>query len=166
MKFSLSLCRHNDNCVDLKDGELPTKLDESCVGFLKRSGGPDCGPGAGGDSCGDRIATFILHLASPTKGGRTVFPSKVFENVPDSTADDENDVYYCHEDTLGVNPNPGDATLFWDYVPMNRVARGSYTNGTAEPAAMPVNEALHSGCPVLEGEKWIATRWIRAAKFV
>jgi prolyl 4-hydroxylase len=155
--------------VDLKDGKIPTAVDEACIGFLKRSGGPDCGPGAGGDSCGDRIATFILHLASPTKGGRTVFPSKKFDNddsVDESDKESDDDVFYCHEDTLGVNPNPGDATLFWDYVPGSNLPRGSYTNGTAEPAGMPANEALHSGCPVLEGEKWIATRWIRSAKFV
>jgi hypothetical protein len=24
---------------------------------------------------------------------------------------------------------------------------------------------MHSGCPVLEGEKYIATRWIRGAGF-
>ncbi|KAL4535384.1 hypothetical protein Ndes2437A_g06099 [Nannochloris sp. 'desiccata'] len=128
---------HNDNCVDLIEGKIPSQLDESCIGFLKRSGGPDCGPGAGGDSC-----------ETEKEGG------------------DEDDVSYCHEDTLGVNPGPGDATLFWDYVPGSNVPRGSYTNGTAEPAGIPVKEALHSGCPVLEGEKWIATRWIRAAKFV
>jgi prolyl 4-hydroxylase len=157
--------------VDLQNGIIPTYVDESCIGFLKRAGGPDCGPGAGGDACGDRIATFILHLAAPTKGGRTVFPSKkfndpAFNSDSGNNDDDPNDVYYCHEDTLGVNPSPGDATLFWDYVPGNTIPRGSYTNGTAEPNGMPVPEALHSGCPVLEGEKWIATRWIRSAKFV
>ncbi len=30
------------------------------VDFLKRAGGPACGPGKGGPTCGDRVATFIL----------------------------------------------------------------------------------------------------------
>ena len=42
---------------------------------------------------------------------------------------------------------------------------GSYEDGTARPQSQSVHEALHSGCPVEAGEKWIATRWIRGAGF-
>ncbi len=31
--------------------------------------------------------------------------------------------------------------------------------------AIPDPTSLHGGCPVLEGTKLIATRWIRAAEF-
>lgn len=34
--------------------------DPACRDFLKRAGGPECGPGKGGPTCGDRVATFIL----------------------------------------------------------------------------------------------------------
>lgn len=43
--------------------------------------------------------------------------------------------------------------------------RGSYADGSADPGATPVYGALHSGCPVIEGEKWIVTRWIRSSRF-
>ena len=52
-----------------------------------------------------------------------------------------------------------------DYRPGNGSNTGSYKDGSAEPAAETVYAAMHSGCPVLEGEKYIATRWIRAAGF-
>lgn len=35
---------------------------QSCQDFLKRAGGPRCGPGGGGVTCGDRLATFIMYL--------------------------------------------------------------------------------------------------------
>lgn len=52
-----------------------------------------------------------------------------------------------------------------DYEPGNGPGTGSYEDGTAKPSANVVYEALHSGCPILEGEKWIVTRWIRGAGF-
>lgn len=38
------------------------KADPACRDFLKRARGPECGPGHGGETCGDRMATFILVL--------------------------------------------------------------------------------------------------------
>lgn len=52
-----------------------------------------------------------------------------------------------------------------DYQPHNGGGTGSYEDGTADPLATPVYEALHSGCPVVEGEKFVMTRWIRGARF-
>ncbi len=52
-----------------------------------------------------------------------------------------------------------------DYRPNNGGGTGSYEDGSADPLAAPVYEALHSGCPVVEGEKWVATRWIRGNRF-
>ncbi len=66
---------------------------------------------------------------------------------------------------LGSAPEAGDVLLFWDYSPGNGEGTGSYADGTGRPAAKPVPETLHSGCPVEEGEKWIATRWIRSSGF-
>ena len=65
--------------------------------------------------------------------------------------------WYCSQDSgvLKVSPQPGDAVVFWDYVP----GEGAGALAVADSASM------HGGCPVLAGEKYIATRWIRAAEF-
>lgn len=65
--------------------------------------------------------------------------------------------WYCAPGAgvLAVSPRPGDAVVFWDYVPREGAGALAVGNGAS----------MHGGCPVLEGEKFIATRWIRAAKF-
>ena len=50
---------HNDHC-SLEPGDFGGQ--QSCREFLERAGGPGCGPGAGGTTCGDRLATVILYL--------------------------------------------------------------------------------------------------------
>jgi prolyl 4-hydroxylase len=74
---------------------------------------------------GQRVATIIMYLHEPTKGGGTVFP----------------DV------NLEVAPKRGHAVFF------------SYNR------AHPASKSLHGGAPVMEGEKWIATKWLREGKF-
>lgn len=85
----------------------------------------------GGQEClargGQRIATLIMYLNSPSSGGETIFPKL----------------------SLAVKPRKGDALLF-------------YT--TLEDGAIDM-KMLHGGAPVLEGEKWIATKWIREHEF-
>ena len=103
---------------------------------------------------------------APTKGGHTVFPDADATPASARPADAAyNSDWYCQSDeVLGaqVSTAAGDAVLFWDYMPgEGGDGSGSYADGTAKPSAMPVPQAQHSGCPVLEGEKWIATRWIR-----
>lgn len=43
-------------------------------------------------------------------------------------------------------PRKGDALLFWDVMPDGHLDR----------------HALHGGCPVVTGEKWVATKWYRS----
>jgi prolyl 4-hydroxylase len=74
---------------------------------------------------GQRVATVIMYLAEPDKGGGTVFP----------------DVH------LEVAPKRGNAVFF------------SYER------AHPATRSLHGGAPVLAGEKWIATKWLRERRF-
>ena len=74
---------------------------------------------------GQRVATIVIYLGEPQKGGGTTFP----------------DIH------LEVFPKRGHAVFF------------SYDR------AHPSTKTLHGGAPVLAGEKWIATKWLRERKF-
>jgi len=75
---------------------------------------------------GQRVASLVCYLNTPTEGGATVFP----------------DVQ------LDVAPVRGNAVFF------------SYDR------AHPVTRSLHGGAPVVAGEKWVATKWLREGRFV
>lgn len=70
---------------------------------------------------GQRVASLVMYLNTPTRGGGTNFP----------------------EARLEVGAQKGNA-VFFSY------ARPDPATGT-----------LHGGMPVLEGEKWVATKWLR-----
>lgn len=72
---------------------------------------------------GQRVATLVIYLNSPTAGGATAFPKLGLE----------------------VAPVKGNAVYF-----SYRKSDGSLDVRT-----------LHAGLPVEEGEKWIATKWLR-----
>ncbi|KAM1156759.1 hypothetical protein ACFX13_028080 [Malus domestica] len=85
-----------------------------------------------------RVASFLLYLTEVQEGGETMFP---YENG--SNTDGTYDFRECVG--LKVKPRKGDGLLFYSLLP----------NGTIDPLA------LHGSCPVIEGEKWVATKWIR-----
>lgn len=74
---------------------------------------------------GQRVATLVMYLAEPEKGGGTTFPDVQLE----------------------VAPKRGHAVFF------------SYDR------PHPSTRTLHGGAPVLAGEKWIATKWLREHRF-
>lgn len=74
---------------------------------------------------GQRVATIIMYLHEPEKGGGTVFPDVKFT----------------------VAPKRGNAVFF------------SYDR------PHPSSKSLHGGDPVITGEKWIATKWLREGNF-
>jgi prolyl 4-hydroxylase len=74
---------------------------------------------------GQRVATLIMYLHEPEKGGGTSFP----------------DIH------MEVAPKRGNGVFF------------SYER------AHPSTKTLHGGAPVLAGEKWIATKWLRERRF-
>ncbi len=75
---------------------------------------------------GQRVATLVMYLGEPDKGGGTVFPEVHMEVAPKRG----NAVFFSYE-----RPHPSTRTL-------------------------------HGGAPVLAGEKWIATKWLRERPFV
>jgi len=74
---------------------------------------------------GQRLATLVMYLNTPKRGGATTFP----------------------DIKMAVAPVRGNAVFF------------SY------PVADPSSLSLHGGAPVLEGEKWVATKWLRHGRF-
>ncbi|CAK8562503.1 unnamed protein product [Lathyrus sativus] len=85
-----------------------------------------------------RMASFLLYLTDVQDGGETMFP---FENGLNM------DGSYGYEDCIGlkVKPRQGDGLLFYSLLP----------NGTIDQTS------LHGSCPVIKGQKWVATKWIR-----
>lgn len=75
---------------------------------------------------GQRVATLIIYLKQPQRGGATTFPD------------------------LGLEV----------------LARGGQALFFAYDRAHPSTRTLHGGAPVWEGEKWIATKWLREREFV
>lgn len=74
---------------------------------------------------GQRVATLLMYLNDPERGGGTTFPDAGLE----------------------VAPQRGHAVFF------------SYDRPS------PATRTLHGGAPVIAGEKWVATKWLREREF-
>ncbi|MED6184132.1 putative prolyl 4-hydroxylase 7 [Stylosanthes scabra] len=94
---------------------------------------------------GHRIATVLMYLSNVEKGGETIFPNAVGkESQPKDESWSE-----CAHKGYAVKPEKGDALLFFSL----------HLDATTD------TKSLHGSCPVIEGEKWSATKWIHVADF-
>ncbi|KAG1679837.1 hypothetical protein FOA52_012750 [Chlamydomonas sp. UWO 241] len=92
---------------------------------------------------GNRLVTALMYLANVEEGGETVFPK-----VPVPPWQTKEHYSECAMKGLANKPRKGDVTIFWSI-------RG---DGTFD------HRSLHGSCPVIQGEKWSATKWIHIAK--
>ncbi|PNX92780.1 prolyl 4-hydroxylase subunit alpha-1-like protein, partial [Trifolium pratense] len=95
---------------------------------------------------GHRVATVLMYLSNVEKGGETIFPyaaGKLSQPKDESWSE-------CAHKGYAVKPRKGDALLFFSL----------HLNATTDTSS------LHGSCPVIEGEKWSATKWIHVADFM
>ncbi|XP_078156305.1 prolyl 4-hydroxylase 1 isoform X1 [Carex rostrata] len=85
---------------------------------------------------GQRVATMLMYLSDDVEGGETHFP---LAGEAECSCGGKTVKGLC------VKPNKGDAVLFWSMD----------LNGESDI------KSVHGGCPVLKGEKWSATKWMR-----
>ncbi|ESW23170.1 hypothetical protein PHAVU_004G024300 [Phaseolus vulgaris] len=94
---------------------------------------------------GHRVATVLMYLSNVGKGGETIFPNseaKLLQPKDDTWSE-------CAHKGYAVKPEKGDALLFFSL----------HLDATTDA------NSLHGSCPVIEGEKWSATKWIHVSDF-
>eukprot|EP00268_Persea_americana_P052250 TRINITY_DN5842_c0_g1_i5.p1 TRINITY_DN5842_c0_g1~~TRINITY_DN5842_c0_g1_i5.p1 ORF type:complete len:322 (-),score=53.35 TRINITY_DN5842_c0_g1_i5:422-1387(-) len=94
---------------------------------------------------GNGVATVFMFLSNVTQGGEIILPHLQIKGSQskDTTWSD------CAKSEYGIKAIKGNALLLFNL----------HLNATTD------NCSLHGSCPVVKGEKWSATKWIRAKAF-
>ena len=92
--------------------------------------------------CRGRLATCLLYLSEPRAGGETWFPGLATDETDESSEP-------------RIAPTTGSAVFFW-----NTLERPGAPGYDPEGFLNVDLQLRHAGLPVLDGEKFIANRWI------
>ncbi|XP_046344034.2 prolyl 4-hydroxylase 2-like [Haliotis rufescens] len=98
-----------------------------------------------------RYITVLMYLNDVVKGGETAFP--LADQLGQSLLEEHIDLSaYCQQSSVVVRPEKGKAIMWYNNI------RDPETGWIG-----PVDRyALHGGCDVIEGQKWISNVWISA----
>ncbi|PSC72823.1 Prolyl 4-hydroxylase subunit alpha-1 [Micractinium conductrix] len=95
-----------------------------------------------------RVATVLLYLSDVEEGGETAFPG-TSEWIDKSVQERFAPYSACAAGHVAAKPKKGDAMVFFSLKPDSKLDDAS----------------LHTGCPVIKGIKWTATKWIHTEPF-
>lgn len=102
----------------------------------------------GGEKESPRLATVLIYLTDTESGGETAFPDGQWI---DANAQAKGvDFSSCTKGGPAVKPKKGDALLFWGLT-IDLKHLDPYS--------------LHTGCPVVQGVKYVAVKWIHARPY-
>ncbi|GIL49191.1 hypothetical protein Vafri_5341 [Volvox africanus] len=98
----------------------------------------------------ERVATVLIYLVAPDAGGETAFTDSVWGHPELARQADQANLSSCARGHVAYKPKCGDALMFFDLMP-------DYTTTDGH--------SMHTGCPVVEGVKWNAVKWIHGTPF-
>ncbi|KAF3792660.1 hypothetical protein EJ110_NYTH11271 [Nymphaea thermarum] len=108
----------------------------------------------------NRIAevSFIpIGISDVDKGGETVFPKVQVNSSSVPWWDELSD---CAKAGISVRPRMGDALLFWSMHP-----DASLDSLSLHGKDLLCSKNCTGGCPVIQGDKWSATKWMRVRPY-
>ncbi|KAG2444390.1 hypothetical protein HXX76_001143 [Chlamydomonas incerta] len=97
-----------------------------------------------------RVATVLMYLVEPDHGGETAFVNSVWSHPELAGQAERANMSKCARGHVAYKPKRGDALLFFD----------------TKPDYVSTDESsMHTGCPVVEGVKWNAVKWLHGTPF-